>query len=176
MTRWLKGEKGGSEDRRSQKEPSLEILPHTLWMCYKARCPDFNTPFTLFTQGGTNVRSVMGLMGMAGGSLLGKLRLRLSTLVPGQLHTVDLPLQVWNFRCGPNPICIVDLIEHLPSGTGRASAEQGWDEGGVRDADGDARSATPGSGPGFVLQAPAVPGGTDPQHGLLGRYASCTLI
>ena len=122
------------------------------------------------------MRTVMGLMGMAGGSLLGKLRLRLSTLVPGQLHTVDLPLQVWNFRCGPNPICIVDLIEHLPSGTGRASAEQGWDEGGVRDADGDARSATPGSGPGFVLQAPAVPGGTDPQHGLHGRCVGSALI
>ena len=48
------------------------------------------------------MRTVMGLMGMAGGSLLGKLRLRLSTLVPGQLHTVDLPLQVW--RCEPNPL------------------------------------------------------------------------
>ena len=36
----------------------------------------------------------MGIMGMAGGSLLGKMRLRLSTLQPGRLHTVDLPLQV----------------------------------------------------------------------------------
>ena len=46
------------------------------------------------SQGGASVRAALGIVGLAGGSLMGKLRIRVSSLVPGRLHTVGLPLQV----------------------------------------------------------------------------------
>ena len=60
------------------------------------------------------MRAVGQLMGLAGGSLLGKLRIRMSTLTLGKLHTVDLPLQVGvrpRARGGSSP---------RPRGKGRA--------------------------------------------------------